>query len=193
MLRLFVAIELPEEVRRRLEALARPLPGASWVRAEGMHLTLSFIGEIDEGLAADIDTELARISLPAFEIGLGGIGQFESRGRVRALWVGIGRAPALLALQARVEAALKRAGATPEARRFIPHVTLARFRDLPIHKVAPFISSRNGFKDGPIAVEGFALMSSRLGHHGSTYTAERRYPLVGAGLRALAEEWARGG
>ena len=192
MLRLFVAIELPEATRRRLAALARPLPGAAWVRAESMHLTLNFIGEIDEGLAADIDIELARISLPAFELALAGLDQFESRARVRALWVGVERAPALLGLQARVEAALKRAGAAPEARRFTPHVTLARFRDVPIHKVAPFISSRNAFRDGPIAVEEFALMSSKLGHHGSTYTAERRYPLAGAGIRALAEEWAHG-
>jgi RNA 2',3'-cyclic 3'-phosphodiesterase len=193
MLRLFVAIELPADTKRRIAALARPLPGAAWIKPENMHITLSFIGEVDEGLAADIDIELARISQPAFEIALAGIDQFESRARVRAIWVGVERAPALMALQAKVEGALKRAGASPEVRRFTPHVTLARFRDLPIHKIAPFIAERNAFKDGPVAVEGFDLMSSRLGHAGSVYAVERRYPLLGAGIRALSEEWARGG
>ncbi|MSO71534.1 MAG: RNA 2',3'-cyclic phosphodiesterase [Alphaproteobacteria bacterium] len=191
MLRLFTAIELPEDTRRRLAALARPLPGTAWVKPENMHLTLSFIGEVDEGLAADIDIELARISQPSFEIALAGVDQFESRARVRAIWVGVERAPALMALQAKVESALKRAGASPEIRRYTPHVTLARFHDLPIHKVAPFIAQRNHFREGPIAVEGFSLMSSRLGHAGAVYTVERRYPLLGAGIRALAEEWAR--
>ena len=192
MLRLFTAIELPEASRRRIAGLARPLPGAVWIKPENMHLTLSFIGEVDEGLAADIDIELARISHQAFEIKLAGVDQFESRARVRAVWVGVERAPELMGLQAKGESALKRAGASPEQRRYTPHVTLARFHDLPIHKVAPFIAQKNDFREGPIAVESFVLMSSRLGHAGSVYTEERRYPLIGAGIRALAEEWARG-
>ncbi len=191
MLRLFVAIELPEATRDRLGALRRPLPGATWVKPESMHLTLSFIGEVDEGLAADVDAELARISAPAFEIRIAGLGLFDSRDRARALWAGVERSPELMGLQAKVEGAVKRAGAQPDARRFLPHVTLARFRDAPVYQIAPFVARNNDYGDGPIFVDAVALMSSRLGREGAIYTAERHYPLLGAGIRALADEWSR--
>ncbi len=192
MLRLFVALELPEEVRVRLAALARPLPRATWISMASLHLTLCFIGEVDEGLAADIDAELARISLPAFELSLSGLGLFDSRDRVRALWAGVLPAPALTVLQARVVQAVKRAGAEPEARRFHPHVTLARLRNAPLEEVTPFVARHSFFKDGPFAVGAFVLMSSRLGHDGSVYTVERSYPLAGGDFAALAAEWEGG-
>ena len=106
----------------------RGTPGARWVPPENLHLTLRFIGELDRGDIPDIDDALSRISADAFEIRLDTIGFF-GRGRaIRALWIKTARSPELAVLQAGVESAMVRAGCAPEARKFVPHVTLARFR-----------------------------------------------------------------
>ncbi len=144
MIRLFVGLQLPEAVRERLAGLAHPLPRARWVARDNLHLTLRFIGAVDGAAAADIDDALARIAVPSFEITIAGDGQFDSRGRARALWAGVERSETLRALYGKIEQALKRAGQPPEGRRFSPHVTLARLRDVPLAKVAPFVASHAG-------------------------------------------------
>ena len=89
MIRLFVAVELPQQVRDRLADLHYGLPGARWLDADALHLTLRFIGEVDQAQAIDIDAALLRVAAPAFAIDLVGAGHFASRGRARVLWVGV--------------------------------------------------------------------------------------------------------
>ena len=85
MIRLFVALGLPETLCRRLAGLQQPLPRTRWVAPEAMHVTLRFIGEVSGGTAADIDDMLTRVSVPAFDLTIGGVGHFASKGRVRRL------------------------------------------------------------------------------------------------------------
>ena len=141
--------------------------------------------------AADIDAELARIDAPAFELSLAGIGEFSSGDRVRTLWVGIEPAPLLMALQIRIENALQRAGLPPDGRRFAAHVTLARLKDAPLARIAPFLAAHSRLRAGPIDVDRFVLFSSILQRSGPTYTAERTYTLAGgsAAFAELAAEW----
>ncbi|WP_291299389.1 RNA 2',3'-cyclic phosphodiesterase [Elioraea sp.] len=185
MVRLFVALDLPSQVRERLRLLTgAKLPGARWVPPENMHLTLRFVGEVDHGRADDIDAALAGIAARGFELTLEGVGAFESGRRLQALslWAGVVRNPALEHLRAKVESAVVRAGCEPERRKFSPHVTLARLDQPDPAKFGAWLHANALFRLGPVAVEHFTLFSSRLGRDGAHYTAEADYPL---GQRAL--------
>ena len=176
MIRLFVAIELPEAVRSRLVALQGGVPGARWMTDDQLHLTLRFIGEVDENVAHDIDDALLTIRAPAFELELSGVGEFGGNNS-RALWAGVRANGALVHLQKKVETALQRIGLEPETRKFSPHVTLARLRASPREKVMQFLSHYSLFSSGPFRVDRFVLFSSHQGSGGSVYHAERVYPL----------------
>lgn len=177
MIRLFVAVALPESVRLDLAALAGGIPGARWVEAQNMHVTLRFIGDIEEGLAHDIDLSLEAIEAPPFELRLEGIGYFGPARAARLVHVGVQRSNALNFLRDKIESAVVRAGLPPDERKFLPHVTLARLKDAPASRVVDFIADHNLFRAGPIAVDHFTLFSSFHGRTGPIYRPERIYPL----------------
>src|SRR5271169_1349618 len=127
MLRLFVGIGFPPELKLRLSLLCSGLPGAKWVDPGNFHLTLRFIGEVGEDVAADVDEALVTLKARRFALQLAGVGVF-GNGKPRQLWVGAERDPALASLQGKIELALIRIGLPPEPRKFAPHVTLARLR-----------------------------------------------------------------
>ena len=115
------------------------MPGARWQRRDQMHLTLRFIGEVDEARGHDIDDALATVRAPAFTLELAGVGDFGGKDP-RALWAGVRANDALIHLEKKVESALQRLGLEAEPRKFTPHVTLARLRNAPVAKVAEFIA-----------------------------------------------------
>lgn len=178
-MRLFVALDLPPEVKTRLSGLAGGLPGVRWVPPENYHLTLRFIGQVNRPEAEEVDEALAAIRARPFELTLSGLGIFERQGRPTALWVGVERTPGLQHLQNKVETALQRAGFEPEKRRFAPHVTLARLDGaVPPDKLIGFVQAHNLFRLEPVRVEHFVLFSSHLGKDQATYTPEVEYALA---------------
>ncbi len=178
-MRLFVALDLPWELRERLRAMtALSIPGARWVGHENYHLTLRFIGETPGYLAEEIDHALAALKVPGFTLTLAGLGTFGKGGRDNSLWIGVERNPSLDHLRSKIETALQRIGLEPERRRFAPHVTLARLDSVPEAKLAGFVQANNLFRAPPVSVEHFTLFSSRLGKEQPVYTAEVEYPLV---------------
>ena len=178
MIRLFVAIELPEKVRARLALLGGGIPRARWIPSENLHLTVRFIGEVDEGRMEDIDEALQSVEAPGFEMFLEGVGYFGRPRAARSIHVGIARNPALCHLHDKIESALVRARFEPERRKFAPHVTLARLDNAPVSRIMAFVAGNNLFRDGPITVDRFALLSSFRGRNGSIYRAEQHYPLL---------------
>ena len=176
MIRLFVALELPETVRERLAGLDGGVPGARWVNDDQLHLTLRFIGEVPENVGHDVDDALMSIRAPAFELELAGVGEFGGK-NPRALWAGVRPNPALVHLQKKIETALQRIGLEAETRKFSPHVTLARMRSAPQEKIVAFLTHYALFASGPFRVERFVLFSSHQGSGGSVYHPERLYPL----------------
>src|SRR5690349_8315737 len=114
MKRLFVALELPEAVRRHLALLQAGVPGARWIEPANLHLTLRFIGEVEDGLLHEIDEALLGIRAPSFDLTLEGVGQFGTGTRARTLWAGVSRVDALGHLQQKIESALVRAGLPAE-------------------------------------------------------------------------------
>jgi 2'-5' RNA ligase len=177
--RLFVAIELPSEVKQQLALLAGGVPGARWVAAENLHLTLRFIGDADGGLFQDIGEALAEVEAAPFELRLKGVGRFGQRRRVRQLWAGVEAGPGLEQLQRRVEARLSALGLEPERRKFHAHVTLARLKDASVERVGGFLAGHDLFASAPFEVASFALISSHLSRNGASYRVEASYPLRG--------------
>lgn len=178
MRRLFVALAMPEAVGETLSGLLHGVPDARWVTPENFHLTLRFIGEVDGGTAEEIADTLSRVRAPSFTLELEGLGYFETRGRLRALWVGARANAALAALQRKVENAVVAAGIAPESRKFKPHVTLARFSGVPVAAAAPYIASHASIRLEPFEVESFTLFESKLGRGGPAYSPEREVALV---------------
>jgi 2'-5' RNA ligase len=184
MIRLFVGIALPENIVDRLMDLQTGLPDARWVEADNLHITLRFIGEVDEGKAADIDEMLSEIRAPAFDVSVAGTGRFGDRRRVRSVWVGVEPTPDLQHLHDKVESACVRAGLPPEGRKFRPHVTLARFSGNASSAADAMVAEYTGWVGGDFHIEEFTLFSSRLGRHGAQYTRERDYSLISRAERS---------
>lgn len=175
MPRLFAAIELPTQIRRQLALIGGGIPGARWTPAERMHLTLRFIGEVDDTAMPEVHGALAKVSFAPFDIQLQGIGQFGGRSP-RVLWIGVAPSPALFHLHDRINAELAKAGQPAESGNYVPHVTLARLNRAPRRRVGEFIAGHNMAVLPPFTVNEFVLMSSRLYPTGPVYQTECIYP-----------------
>ena len=178
MLRLFVGIGFPPELKLQLSLLCSGIPGAKWVDPGNFHLTLRFIGETGETVAADIDDALARLRARRFTLQLVGTGVFGVADKPRSLWVGVERSPELVALHDKIEQALVRAGLAPEPRKFSPHITLARLHKPALDKLSDFLAAHAQFRAAPYPVEGFSLIASFQTKAGSVYEDQADYPLL---------------
>lgn len=182
-MRLFVAIELPERLKRELTRIQSGVPGARWVKPENMHLTLLFLGEVDGGRMEDLSYELARIDMSSFEIAPSGAGQFSGGGGVKTLWMGAGPEAPLVDLHAKVLRAAKRVGFPASRQAYKPHITLARFNYPPeLDRARRYLERYGRFEREPFRVSGFSLFSSELRQKGAIYRVEADFPFSDAGI-----------
>jgi RNA 2',3'-cyclic 3'-phosphodiesterase len=179
--RAFVALELDEAMREKLRSVVDELRGrlrdVSWVRPEGIHLTLRFLGPARPPVLDEMKPRLraaASHCSPASPL-VAGLGVFPERGRARVLWIDIAVPPAVLALQAECEAAAVAAGFAPEPRPFRPHLTLGRWRE---GAPRPELPSRDL---GPASLRHLALYSSEHRPDGTRYRPLERFALGEAG------------
>jgi 2'-5' RNA ligase len=177
MPRLFTALEIPSPVAFSLSLLRGGLPGARWIDPENYHITLRFIGDIDEPTADEIADGLARVARPRFTLSLDGLGAFGSR-KPHAVFAAVKSSPALKELQAEHERIIQRTGLQPERRKFTPHVTLARLKGASEPDIAAYLGLRGEFRTDPFPVGRFVLMSSRASRGGGPYVTEEAYPLA---------------
>jgi 2'-5' RNA ligase len=182
MPRLFTGLEIPADVAQSLSMMRGGLPGARWIDPENYHLTLRFIGDIDDALAREIAVMLGRVQRGAFELRLDGLSSFGGR-KPRAVVAGATQIPALMELQAEQERLLQRLGLDPEGRKYTPHVTLARLRDSSSQQVADYLAARAHYRSSSFQVSRFVLFSSRASVGGGPYVVEADYPLAEAELR----------
>jgi 2'-5' RNA ligase len=152
------------------------LPGARWVEPENYHLTLRFIGDVDDALAEEIADLLNKVERPAFALRIDGLDSFGGN-RPRAVVAAVSAVAELVELQAEHERIMQRVGLEPD-RKYKPHVTLARLRDTSSRQVADFLSIRQPFSSPPFSVSRFVLYSSRASIGGGPYVVEAGYPLV---------------
>jgi 2'-5' RNA ligase len=177
MPRLFTALEIPASAAQSLSMLRGGLPGARWIDPEHYHLTLRFIGDIDDVTAGEIAYMLGNVRRLSFELRLDGLTAFGGR-RPRAVVATAARTQQLYELQAEHERLMQRVGLEPEGRKYTPHVTLARLRDASSHDVADYLATRHPFRPPPFRVSRFVLYSSRASIGGGPYVVEAAYPLA---------------
>lgn len=185
-LRCFVAIELPAEVSAGLADLRTQLERPSqhyvkWVRPDGIHLTLKFLGNIQAGRQVDVSRAIERSveGSPPLHLEVSGLGGFPSLRQPRVLWVAVsGDVEQLEALQRKIDDALADLGFPREERRFVPHLTLARVREgaspkerkalgevaMPLRETRPY----------PLVATSVSLMRSQLTAAGAVYTCLSR-------------------
>ena len=176
MPRLFTGLALPDVLARELATVRGGLSGARWGEHEDYHVTLRFIGDVGEATAHEIHALLERISRPAFDVDIDGLGAFGGA-RPRALVALVKPTRALSELQGEQERLMRRVGLPPETRKYTPHVTLARLRHTSSEAVADFLTLR-GFAAGwTFKAEHFTLFSARESVGGGPYVAEADYPL----------------
>ncbi len=179
MPRLFIGLDIPPDVSAQIHLLSGGIPGARWTKEDNYHVTLTFIGEVSEAQIDDVDEALAGIDCPAFDLEIAGTGSFAQGDDPKVLWLGVTENPTLRLLKQRIDSALDRYDIPFERRsRFTPHVTMARFRQMPDEqKIAEFMQAHNLKDFAPIAVEDFVLYESYSGSEGPVYQPMEYYPL----------------
>ena len=184
-MRLFVALDIPEDVRATISALVTKLRehfrGARWVRIEGAHVTLKFIGEVTAEKMEDIKASLRTVPFPApIKINFRGVGFFPNDRRPRVLRAGIEAGPTLGALAAAADAALEPLGIAREQRAFSPHLTLARLDSSKgLDRLREGIAAFSPFEFGSGVAKEFHLYQSILKRGGAEYTRLARFGLEG--------------
>jgi len=179
-MRLFIAIELPHEHRMFLNRLLPDSPGVRRVPPEQVHLTLSFLGEVDEKNVGLLCEKLALIPAVSFHLVFSGFGCFPDRLHPRIIWAGLQPEPCLGKLAAGVRTAVLACGIPVEERAFSPHITLARIKpraSIRIEEVAGRISLESA---PPFPVTEFILYQSRLSAQGAQHIPVKRFPLAAA-------------
>jgi 2'-5' RNA ligase len=179
MHRLFIAVDLPDEINDSLANMCFGIPGAKWVPKDQMHLTLRFIGDADNALLSDITDILQNVNNSHFSLTLKGVGYFPPRRKPNVLWVGLEPSQELTELRDSVEELIEELGLSGEERKYHAHVTLARLRqEAPIDKITGFLSAHALFKATAIPVTEFHLYSSVLTSDGAVHTKEASFPLI---------------
>ncbi len=176
MPRLFTGLEIPEGISQQLSLLKGGIPGARWIDPSDYHITLRFIGDIDEDTAERIDSLLADVYYPAFSLKLAGVDFFGGH-RPHSVFARVVPTHELNGLQQMHERICQLAGLKPDPRRFTPHVTLARCKGAPLAAVRDYVSRHGLFSAGPFEVKRFVLYSARPSRGGGPYHVERAYDL----------------
>jgi RNA 2',3'-cyclic 3'-phosphodiesterase len=185
-MRLFVALEIPSAVRENLAELLKSLRGVSpqtrWVRAENLHVTIKFIGEVPETKLADFRGALAgaRSDEPV-TLDFRGLGFLPNDEHPRVLWAGIEASANLKTLAAEIDKATEKLGIPREKRPFSPHLTLARFEPAGLPEKLHAAIQENAASDfGSLRTGKFHLIESKLKPSGAEYTTLESFPFAAA-------------
>ena len=187
-MRLFVAVEISEAVAasaldlisrlRSTAARLAPQSRITWITAERLHITVRFIGNVDDAKGDAIRSVLTLPLGERFDLTIAGIGTFPPKGGPRVIWAGLTEGlPQLILLEKLVSDRLGEAGMPPEGRPFSPHLTLARVRDAARLRAATLVEPVRDLTLGTTPVDAITLFESRLSPKGPTYVALQRTPL----------------
>ncbi len=180
-MRLFVALAIPRQVRENLASLIRELRGVDanpkWINPDNLHVTLKFIGEVAPEKEMEIGDALAAVHAQQQVIAeFRDVGFFPDTRRPSVAWVGIESPPVLSLLAAEVNRALVPLGIPREEKPFIPHLTIARFKETRLSPVLRAeIEKWKSRKFGTLAASEFHLIESKLKSAGAEYTTLRSF------------------
>lgn len=174
MPRLFTGLEIPDDVALDLQIMQGGIPGARWLETSHFHLTIRFVGDIEQGLARDLADVLAGIDFKPFSLRLKGVGIFGGN-KPHSLYAGVEASDDLKRLHGMHERVAQSLGLPPESRKFLPHVTLARLRDPDLRALQRWVEVHSLYSTQAFNVEQFVLFSSRPLRGGGPYAVEETY------------------
>jgi 2'-5' RNA ligase len=176
MPRLFFGLEIPETIKADLLQVKTQIAGARWQSRGQLHLTLAFLGEVEEQQLPRACELAQSVTQRAFELEVRGLGCFGATDNPKILWAGVSPETELRALQQDLATRLAGGGFSLKNPNFKPHITVSRFRP-PAGSVASLIESRRNTEFGTMPVRHFALFESTPGPGGSVYTVLERFVL----------------
>jgi 2'-5' RNA ligase len=176
MPRLFTGLEVPASVASAIALARGGVPGARWIEPSDYHVTLRFVGDVDQRAAHAIAETLDEIRRPPAVVQFECLSWFGGD-KPRALVARIRADSTLVELQAEHERRFRRIGLEPETRKFTPHVTLARLRGVKPRAVAGYLAVRGGLAVDGFTAQRFVLYSSRDSVGGGPYVVEAAYSL----------------
>lgn len=175
MPRLFFGLEIPPEIKNRLIKIRSAVPGAKWQSAGQLHITLLFLGSVEEGRLTAVCNSASKIQIDPFSLQVAGLGCFGQPRKPRNLWAGVQPAAPVTRLHEALQGRMDKLGFTKEKRTFSPHITLARFKRDP-GSVEAVLAKHGEQEFGEFPVTRFALFESQLGPAGSVYRVIERFP-----------------
>jgi 2'-5' RNA ligase len=179
-MRIFIALDIPVEIRARLsEYMEREralAPEARWARVEGLHVTLKFIGHVDDAVVEQIKAALASIKAVPFEVKFTDVGFFPNPNAARVFWAGVDGGDHLPRLASTIDAALEKLGFPRETKPYHPHLTLARTSSRPLRELKPLLTDPPP-QFGTMTAREFFLYQSQPQKGGSKYTKLERFGL----------------
>ena len=188
MKRVFIAIDISSEARSKVAAYIDSLMHSArdvrvgWERPEKLHLTLKFLGDVDDHRVADVEQAVKKVAaeFSGFRSEVVGTGRFPPKDDPRILWLGMSDGESLSKLAAALDRELSNAGFEPEKRRFHPHLTIARLREP--HRSAALAAEHvsNSFETDDFEVKEIVIYESQLLPTGSIYRKLASYPLRSA-------------
>ena len=180
-MRVFIAVDLPTELRQQLAELQRALQPltdtARWVAPESIHITLKFIGEVQEKRLEDIDSAFTGLTWKPFTVTVRSVGFFPGNRSPRVFWAGM-EAPTMSGLAIELDARMERLGFEKERREFRPHITLARARDNRMD--SSLVKAAAKYAEHPFGsfkVDRVSLFQSTLKPPGPVYNKLKEYLL----------------
>ncbi len=178
-MRLFIAIDIPDWSKQQLEQLQDPNLGVRWTTPDTMHLTLRFIGNVEEpGKQQELVDQLSSIQMPAFEMTIKDLGYFPPRKHPNIIWAGIEDNSRLTELQQKIEQACRTADFEPDRRSYIPHITIGRVKSASKKEVNSFINQHKRVRIEEIPVSEFILFESKLDSDGARHFPLERFGLI---------------
>ncbi|GAA5104585.1 RNA 2',3'-cyclic phosphodiesterase [Bartonella jaculi] len=177
MQRLFSALQIPQETTSALISLQNGLPNAQWINPQNFHITLSFFGEVEDGVADEIIRSLDTIKLPPFALKTNGFKVFGSEDAPHSLVVRIEPCETLNLLHEQMQNIRNRLKLTPDEKQFTPHITLARLLDIRPQDLPPYLSHRSDFSFPPFEIDRFVLLLSPSPESNSPYIVKGSWVL----------------
>ncbi|MCU0828635.1 MAG: RNA 2',3'-cyclic phosphodiesterase [Tabrizicola sp.] len=179
MIRAFLGIDLPPDIRGACQVQQFLLPLPRKVEAEHLHLTLVFLGDCPDPALEAAHEEFQTLSAKPFSLSLEGFGLF-GKDKPRAAWAAVVATEPLLHLQTKAETIARRAGCPMVAQKFVPHITLGRFPVPPPPEALRLerAIATTPFRAGPFPVTELTLWQSHLGGKSPRYDVLARYPLA---------------
>ncbi|MDA3812381.1 MAG: RNA 2',3'-cyclic phosphodiesterase [Spirochaetaceae bacterium] len=167
--RLFIAIDPPDSIRSSIHSICGGMKKVKWVTEDQIHLTIRFIGDIDELVFKNICQGLSTLKPISFLLKVQDLGHFPLRGNPKVLWAGVEENRELVKLYKSVNSVVESCRLEPEHRKFSPHITLGRIKGESVETIAEYLRFHSKFKTPSFDVLEYHLYSSILTPDGAIH------------------------